>query len=352
MARSPARLQLVPRDPAKRALLEGLSTKERADELWSLFLADKAHLTRENYERDLRSFAEFLGADSVSDALCQLLENSAGYAHKLVVAYHAHLVNARVGEGEQRKIGYAPATIRRRIYALRSVVELANMIGVVNWRIRIKLGSVEPQRGTRGPGPDGYASVLSALDGGISTAREAGDDRALQIALRDRVLIRLLHDSGLRRFETIGIEWPRGVRLEREPSVLVLGKGKRRHQWVPISTICADQIREYLVVRGRRAGYLISGTGSRASARMNRSTVNRRVSHWAHVAGVPFTPHGLRHTATTTALDAEKGDKRVVKRWSRHQVESSLDPYDDRRRQDDRRLAEILSDPSEAEPHS
>jgi integrase len=84
---------------------------------------------------------------------------------------------------------------------------------------------------------------------------------------------------------------------------------------------------------------------------MARSTVNRRSSHWAHVAGVDFTPHGLRHTAITTVLDAVNGDLRLAARWSRHLSVASLRSYDDRRRSDDRRLTELLSDPSVAESH-
>ena len=85
---------------------------------------------------------------------------------------------------------------------------------------------------------------------------------------------------------------------------------------------------------------------------MARSTVNRRARHWATVAGVDFTPHGLRHTAITTVLDAVDGDLRLAARWSRHLSLASLRPYDDRRRNDDRRLTELIADPSVAEPHS
>lgn len=339
--------------PANRPrLADDLSPSERAAELLKWFFADKSALTQKNYERDLQAFAAWLGASSIRDAICQLTENSSGYAHSLVFAYQGHMLNVRIGEGENRQIGYAPNTIYRRLVVLKSVLLRARKIGIIDWELDVKLKKPKVVRDTAGPGPEVYAQVLASVEDAIARATAADDARALQIALRDRVLLRLLHDSGLRRAEAVSIEWPLGVRLEQQPSVQVLGKGDRRHQWVPISRACAAQIAAYLDARGRQAGYLLCGTGAHSTARMAPSTVNRRIAHWAKVAGVPFTPHGLRHTAVTSALNAEKGDKRVVKQWSRHQAESSLDAYDDRRRGDNRRITEALSDPSKAEPHS
>ena len=342
----------VVRLPVQAVAPSGDLDLKAAHEAWRNYLADKAELTRENYGRDLQAFAEFVGHPDGQTALAWLFSLDGMQGNQAIHGYYAHLLSVRIGEGDEQQIGFAPSTVRRRISAIRAVVKRARRYNLVSWEVDLELPSVEPLVDTRGPGPAQYGDVLAALDSAIATARDADDSRQLEIALRDRVIVRLLHDSGLRRSECIGIEWPRGVRLDNEPSVLVLGKGRRRHRWVAISTPCRDQIREYLVVRGRRAGYLVTGTGARAAGKMNRGTVNRRVAHWGDVAGVSFTPHGLRHTATTTALDHEKGNKRIVKQWSRHRAEASLDPYDDRRRQDGRRLAEILSDPSQAEPHS
>lgn len=323
---------------------------EGGDDLWTLFLLDKADLTRENYARDLRAFAGFLGVPTVAEAVNLLVRCSGPDAHTVIIRYLGYLTTVPVHHGGEVRVGYAPKTIHRRIYALRSVIELGRTAGVIPWKLgRIRLPAPDPVRSTRGPGPDGYAAVLEALDQAIA---KAGSDRDRQLALRDRVLLRLLHDSGLRRAEVVGIEFPRGVRLTDDPSVLVLSKGKRRHQWVPISAPCAEAIRAYLDARGQRAGYLIRGTGKQARGKMDRSTVNRRAHRWATVAGVAFTPHGLRHTAITSVLDEVKGDLRIAARWSRHQSLASLRPYDDRRRQDDRRLTEFLSDPDAAEPHS
>lgn len=331
--------------------LSGLAIYDRVrtgDELGALWLANKAELTRENYQQDLQSFADFVHASSVPEAISELLRCDSPQAHAVVLRYQAYLSEATITHGGETRTGYAPSTICRRIYALRSVVNLARELQIINWNLdQIRLPSPEPIRSTRGPGPDGYAAVLAAID----TAIASRTDRNRFLALRDRVMMRLLHDSGLRRFEVVKIEFPRGVRLDDESSVLVLGKGRRRHQWVPISAPCAEAIRSYLEVRGQRAGYLLCGVGRRGRRGMARSTVNRRAHHWAAKAGVDFTPHGLRHTAITTVLDAVDGDLRLAARWSRHLSLASLRPYDDRRRADDRRLTELISDPSKAEPH-
>lgn len=344
--------------PVQAVVQSGDLDLKAAHDAWRSYLADKAELTRENYGRDLQAFAEFVGEPDGETALAWLFSLNGVEGNQAIHGYYTSLLSVRIGEGDDLQIGFAPSTIRRRISAIRAVVKRARRYNLVSWEVDLELPSVEALTDTRGPGPEQYGNVLAALDAAIQSARDADSSRALEIALRDRVIVRLLHDSGLRRSECVGIEWPRGVRLDNEPSVLVLGKGRRRHRWVAISTPCRDQILEYLAVRGQRAGYLVTGTRAPAAgktdraSKMDRATVNRRVAHWGDVAGVSFTPHGLRHTAITSALDVEDGNKRTVQQFSRHRSQASLDPYDDRRRQDGRRLAEILSDPSKAEPHS
>ena len=45
----------------------------------------------------------------------------------------------------------------------------------------------------------------------------------------------------------------------------------------------------------------------------------------------PRTPHGLRHTAITAALDVSGGDVRAAARFSRHADGRTLQRYDDNR---------------------
>jgi integrase/recombinase XerC len=337
---------------------EAFQLPEDAGQLWDLFLLDKAELTRENYTTDLRCFARFLKCETVSDAVKYLLRSTAPEAPAGMLSYQAYLGAVqffRKGDDPDTatpvQVGYAPATVNRRLYAIRAVIDLANMCGLVQWKLQLKLRRPETQD-MRGCGPEGYGLILATLDLAVDAARDAEDDRALELALRDRVLLRLLHDSGLRRKETTGIEWPLGVILDSKPRVLILGKGRSRQEWRPISTPCAEAVRQYIEVRGKQNGYLLVSTHpSNLGGRLNVSTVNRRVTYWSELAESPVTPHGLRHTATTSVLDLVSGDFRVASLWSRHQANEGLRPYDDARRDEPRQLTEAISDPSKAQPH-
>jgi integrase/recombinase XerC len=338
---------------------EAMKLPEDAEQLWQLFLLDKADLTRENYSSDLRCFARFLGCSDVGEAIETFLRCTPPEAHKTIIAYQGHLQNVRFYRREDDpetakpiQIGYAAATINRRIYAIRAVVDLANICGLVPWKLQLKLRRPKTVQNVTGCGPEGYAALLATVDQAVDTAREEEDDRSLEVALRDRVLLRLLHDSGLRRKETVGIEWPLGVILDDKPRVFILGKGRRRQEWRPISSPCAEAIKSYLSVRGTQRGFLLVSTHpSHKGRKLNVSTVNRRVTYWSKRAQAPVTPHGLRHTATTSVLDLVEGDFREATQWSRHENPESLRDYDDARRDDARRLTEAISDPTGARPH-
>lgn len=345
-------------EPPKRGDIAGL---------WDLFLRDKAEVSRDNYRFDLACFAKFVAAAPM-DALGRLLASKGPEANAVVVGYVGYLREAkffRKGEEESGapvQVGYAPATINRRIYALRAVVKLARLCGHVEWELDVPLRKAEPVRDTRGPQPEGYGRILGTIEQAIVESRAAYEDAGhddrdrmrteLEIALRDLVIVRLLHDSGLRRAETTRIEWPLGVILDDDRKVLVLGKGRTATQWVTVSAECRDAIRAYLQVRGSKRGYLLKGTHPKyPDRRLNKATVNRRVAYWSALADANTTPHGLRHTACTSVLDETGGDYRTAANWSRHKDPASLRRYDDARRQDAKRLTDIIADPSNARPH-
>jgi integrase/recombinase XerC len=55
-------------------------------------------------------------------------------------------------------------------------------------------------------------------------------------------------------------------------------------------------------------------------------------------------PHGLRHEAITSALDATNGNVRAVQRFSGHSDLNTLTRYDDNRQDLGGQVAELLGD--------
>ena len=79
----------------------------------------------------------------------------------------------------------------------------------------------------------------------------------------------------------------------------------------------------------------------KGSGRLTPSGFYKLLRRFARQAGilVPVSPHRLRHSAITDALDGTKGDVRRVQRFSRHSKIETLFTYDDRRRDDAGELA-------------
>jgi integrase/recombinase XerC len=57
-----------------------------------------------------------------------------------------------------------------------------------------------------------------------------------------------------------------------------------------------------------------------------------------------MSPHRIRHSSITTALDKSDGDVRKVQKLSRHKNLNTLMIYDDNRNHDQLELSELLEE--------
>jgi integrase/recombinase XerC len=105
-----------------------IDTASPAARLVSAFLSGRSPQTLRAYGRDLADFKCFVGAGSTDEAARTLLASGAGPANELALRYKADLL-AR---------GLAPATINRRLAALRSLVKLARTLGMVSWALEVE----------------------------------------------------------------------------------------------------------------------------------------------------------------------------------------------------------------------
>jgi len=273
------------------------------------FFAGRNERTVRAYRQDLKDFSRFAGVDSVEEAAALLVSRGPGEGNALALAYRADLVER----------GLAAATVNRRLAALRSVVKLARTLGAVAWSLEVPSLKAEPYRDTRGPGRGGVHRLLEALE-----QREDGK------AVRDRALLRLLYDLGLRRGEVVSLDV---AHLDLEEGTLsVLGKGRTGREKLTLPSPTAEALHAWLEVRGEEPGALFTnydraGKGSRLTG----TSLYRLVRKLAGSAGFRATPHGLRHAAITEALDATGGDVRAVQKFSRHRDLRVLNRYDDSR---------------------
>ena len=273
------------------------------------FFAGRNERTLRAYRADLRSFCAYLKIESVEEAARQLLGRGHGEASGLVLDYRAHLVEK----------GLAPATINRRLAAVRSLVRLARTLGIVPWVLEVKDVPRQAYRDTRGPDRTGFVRLLAVLDG--------RDDAK---TTRDRAMLRLLYDLALRREEVVSIDLEH-VELEGG-TVAILGKGRAERVKLTMPEPTTAALRAWIEVRGDDAGPLFTNFDpATKGGRLTGRSLHRIVVKLGKDAGLKVRPHGLRHAAITEALELTGGDLRAVQRFSRHRDVRVLNAYDDNR---------------------
>jgi integrase/recombinase XerC len=306
-----------------------LPAARTADVLES-WLAARNPNTVQGYRRDLAGFARWLGAPTPEAAIELFLSSGQAAANRIALAWKSNLVER----------GLASATIARRLAALRSMVKVARLIGRVSWSLDVEVPRIEPRRDMRGPDLVDVRLVWRAA--------AAGDGPKER---RDRCVLALLFDLGLRRAELCGIDL---ADVEPGPAgpvaVWIRGKGRSEKERLTLPGPTARALADWIELRGDRHGPLVHrldrsirraeplGASTEPSTeeiltRMSGESVRRIARRLGQAAGLarPLRPHGLRHSAATSALDSGR-DVRQVRKFTRHRSLEMVLRYDDARR--------------------
>src|SRR5208283_6103969 len=296
-----------------------------AQNLLDSFFSGKSERTIEAYKRDLEDFRLYLGAESVTEA-ARIFLSEQGKANAIALSYTKRLIEK----------GLQSTTINRRLAALRSLSQMARMLGMIPWTLQVKNRKVESYRDTRGPGIDNFKKILSLTEG-------RGDKKGV----RDKAILRLLFDLGLRRGELVGLDLS-DLDFERK-TIQVLGKGRtqKTELSLPVPTITA--LTAWLRVRGESEGplFLNLDRAKKGAGRITGKSIYRLVRGLGEKIGVKTRPHGIRHTAVTQAVKRAQGngmDLEEVLDFSRHKDVRTLLIYRDRERNVQGKLSELVSE--------
>lgn len=227
--------------------------------------------TRMAYARDFRDFFRWC-ADRGASPL------AADVSRAVIDLYRAELLEHRA---------LKPSTVARRLSSLSSFYEYATDLGLVerNPVARVRRPRVSTESPRLGLDRDEARALLAA-------AERAG--------ARDHALVAVLLGNGLRVSEALGLDvtdldTERGHRVAR-----VLGKGGkvRVAPLAPTTVLVIDQLLD-----GRLEGPVFTDDEGH---RLNRHQVGRIITRLARAAGITkrLSPHSLRHTWVTIALDA------------------------------------------------
>jgi site-specific recombinase XerD len=240
--------------------------------------------TRRAYRFDLDPFAGWL------DERGATLE---GVDARLLSDYAAEL-----GRGRPQRL--APATIARRLAAVRSLIRFSLGADRVP---EVALSPRRPRRLPHAPKPAELDQLLASFDG------------AEPLQLRNRALAELVYSAGLRSQEAVDLDLA-DVDFGAE-TIHVRGKGGKERV-VPLGEEAAYRLGLYLrdgrpkLATGAENALFVSARGRR----LDTSTLRRLVPH----------PHRLRHAFATHLLEGG-ADLRVIQELLGHSSLSTTQVY-------------------------
>ena len=281
---------------------------ENVEELLTRF---EEHLARSalasttivNYLADLRIFARWhVGVKGEASSLLKLTPDD-------IREYRRHM---------QTNEGWAPATINRRLQAVRKFYSFAMETGLME----SNPASGEPLIPRPGPNrpralaPEEVTSLLQAIQGGRPS-----------LVKRDYAIIQLLLQTGIKLGELTRLRLS-DVRLQGNGEGLLLvgeGDGNKGRQ-VPLSSLACAALRDYLRIRPPSTStenLFLSQDGNCISKR----TVQRLIRVYTQSAGLEdVSAHALRHTFAVSTL-ADTGDISLVSRLLGHRCLETAAKY-------------------------
>jgi integrase/recombinase XerD len=271
----------------------------------ALLVTRRAPRTVEAYRRDLSALGAWLDAP-IANVTTEQLEQ-----------YIAAL----------RADGRAPATISRRVAAIRSFFRHQTLLGA---RTDNPAAELElPRRRRTLPRTLSPAEAERLMEAASGTTPRA---------LRDRALVELLYGAGLRVSEAVGLQ-KASVDLENR-LVRAVGKGSKERV-VPIGRQAVQALRRYLS-RGRpfldsrhRTELFLNAKGG-GLTRAGAFLILRRLAAKAGLEPERVHPHLLRHSFATHLLEGG-ADLRSVQEMLGHADLSTTELYthvSDRRRRE------------------
>lgn len=220
-------------------------------------------------------------------------------------------------------LGYARASIARRVGAIRSFYRWAAARGAVEDDPAALLG--RPKVVSRLPTVLRPAEAAALVE---APAPDAEDELERAVALRDRAILELMYGSGLRVSEVAGLTLDR-VDLHRG-RILVLGKGSKERE-LPLSDPALDALdawrshgRPAMTSEVTTPALFLNRGGRALGARDIRRLVGRYGR--ASLSGRRITPHTLRHSFATHLLEGG-ADIRVVQELLGHASVATTQRY-------------------------
>lgn len=270
--------------------------------------------TKRMYKSNIRAFFDSMGYEATSEYLAQFLMLDGHQAFELVSQYHGLLVARNL----------APATLNQKLAAIKSLVNYASQIGKCHYTLtNIKAEKLTQYRDTKGIPFEQFKLMLDATD--PNTIK----------GIRDRAILILLWGNALRRSEVVNTDIRDYSPESKE--LIITGKGKiGQRETISLGKGAIAHIDRWLEARQdyRPSAPLFCATHKGYwGNRLHTHSVYKLVQKYAIASGIDkvMSPHRIRHSSITEALNLTNGDVRKVQKLSRHSNLNTLMIYDDNR---------------------
>lgn len=276
--------------------------------------------TQRVYRRDIDNFLSDINLE-----LGKFLTLDRHGAYALVSRYKGELITK----------GIKSATINRRLAAIKSLVCFSYNCGHSDFMLEsVKGEKMSAYRDTSGVDSETFKRVLSAIDRGSLKG------------VRDYALMMLLWSNALRRSEV-----SKANISDFDPvtkTLKIYGKGRGNNaETVSLGIGTVTAIESWLEARGDvppdKALFCSVNIGYR-DGRLSTQAIYDIVKSRCQAAGISkvMSPHRVRHSSITAALEATGGDVRRVQKLSRHSSLNTLLIYDDNRKNHQGEVTDIL----------
>jgi integrase/recombinase XerC len=290
--------------------------------------------TRRVYQADIKDFFVFSTKRQPDRSLVlEFLHLEQRHAVAVVLKFKSHLMN-------ERKL--AEATVNKKLSAIKSMVVMGRKLGVCDFSIDdVKGEKLQNYRDTSGVEASEYANVLKLID------------RDTVKGKRDYAILRLLWDNALRRNEVCSLNV--GDFNEHAGTLSILGKGKGTQKTtIELTRKTIEALTDWILASGKLNKLTEPMFGSMAyhkgdkEDRLIGESIRRLVDGLCKKAGITkkMSPHRIRHSSITTALDHSNGNYRKVQNLSRHVNIDTIRKYDDNRQRQklQREISGVLAD--------
>lgn len=250
-----------------------------------------------NYTEDLRDFSRWLAAQGITD----LDEVTAR--------------EVRSWQMDHMDRGENPGTVKRRLSSLSSFFRYLRRHGLFDTDIMAKVSA--PRQPKRLPVFFKEGELEHLYDEGLFA-----DDF---MGRRDRLMLRLLYETGIRRSELAGLRV--GDVDFSSLTIKVLGK-RNKERLIPIESELAHNISQYLALKEQEKGasewLFVGRKGRQITVQDIYNTVKKYMSSLSNADRI--SPHVFRHSFATHILN-EGGNIQAIKELLGHADLATTEVY-------------------------